>query len=87
MLTSQDLSEIQKIIRKETKSIVQEETSLIVEKAMAPIKKDLKTIKSDMTQIRSDVKTIVNFFDKEYLELRKRVERIEEHLSLSPENN
>ena len=74
MLTKQDLSEIQKI--------VQQETSVIVEKAIAPIKKDISTMKSDISQIRSDVKTVVNFFDKEYLELRKRVERIEEHLHL-----
>lgn len=87
MLTSQDLSEIQKIIQKETKSIVQEETSLIVEKAIAPIKKDIKTIKSDISQIRSDVKTVINFFDKEYLELRKRLERIEDHLNLPPISN
>jgi hypothetical protein len=79
MLTKQDLSEIQKII--------QQETSVIVEKAINPIKKDIKTIKSDISQIRSDIKTVINFFDKEYLELRKRVERIEEHLNLPPASN
>jgi len=66
MLTKKDLSEIQKIVQKE----------------INPIKNDVKTIKSDISQIRNDVKTIVNFFDREYLELRKRVERIEEHLNL-----
>jgi len=68
MLTKKDLSEIQKIVQKE----------------INPIKNDVKTIKSDISQIRNDVKTIVNFFDREYLELRKRVERIEEHLNLDP---
>ena len=71
MLTKQDLSEIQKVIQKEVE----------------PIKKDIKTIKSDATQIRSDVKTVINLFDKEYLELRKKVERIEEHLNLPTINN
>jgi chromosome segregation ATPase len=71
MLTKQDLSEIQKVIQKE----------------VDPIKIDIKTIKSDISQIRSDIKTVINFFDKEYLELRKRVERIEEHLNLPPGSN
>lgn len=44
----------------------------------------LKPLKDDVTQIRKDIKTIVNFFDKEYLELRERVERIEQHLNLPP---
>lgn len=68
MLTRKDLSEIQKIVQKETN----------------PIKKDVKTIKSDISQIRKDTKTIVNFFDREYVELRQRVGRIEEHLHLPP---
>jgi predicted nucleic acid-binding Zn-ribbon protein len=79
MLSKDDLKEIQ--------TIVQTETSNAVEKAIAPLKKDIKTLTSDVTQIRSDMKTLVNFFDKEYLELRKRVERIEEHLRLSPVAN
>ena len=47
------------------------------------IKVELKPVKEDISQIRKDTKTLVNFFDKEYLELRKRVERIEHHLHLS----
>ncbi len=79
MLTREDLVEIQKIVQKET--------SIIVEKAISPITKDIKTIKSDISSIRQDIKTVVNFFDKEYLELRARVERIEEHLNLPPATN
>jgi len=47
------------------------------------IEKRLKPIKEDISQIRKDIKSIVNFFDREYLELRKRVERIETHLKIS----
>ncbi len=43
----------------------------------------LKPIKKDILEIRKDMKTIVNFFDREYLELRNRVERIEEYLKLT----
>ena len=48
------------------------------------LEKRINTVKEDVAQIRKDVKIIVNFFDKEYLALRKRVERIEEHLRLRP---
>ncbi len=46
------------------------------------IKSDITNIKSDITNIRRDQKTIVTFFDKEYLNLRERIERIETHLGL-----
>jgi hypothetical protein len=49
-------------------------------------KNDIKVIKQDLTKIRKDIGTIVGFFDREYLDLRKRVERIEEHLDLHPTN-
>lgn len=45
--------------------------------------KELKPLKDDIAHIRKDTKAIVGFFDREYLELRKRVERIEQHLNLS----
>lgn len=48
--------------------------------------KNFKTLKTDVAKIRKDVTIIVSFFDSEYLELRKRVDRIEEHLSLPPLN-
>ena len=47
------------------------------------MEKMLKPIKDDIAHIRKDIKTMVNFFDREYLDLRKRVERIETHLRLS----
>lgn len=48
------------------------------------MKAELKPVKDDVSHMRKDIKTIVNFFDREYLDLRKRVERIEEHLHLTP---
>jgi len=76
MLTKNDLQQIQRIVKTEA----HHETQKVV-------KRELEAIKEDVTQIRKDVKTIVNFFDTEYLELRKRVERIEELLKLSPISN
>ncbi len=40
-------------------------------------------MKSDISVIRKDVKQIVSFFDREYVELRERVEFIEHHLGIS----
>lgn len=72
MLTKSDLQEIKKIVNDNTRKIVKEE--------LAPVKKDI-------TSIRKDIKTIVGYFDNEYLELRKRIDRLEEHLNLPPISN
>ena len=69
MLTKSDLSQIQKIVNTESKKVITQE---------------LKPIKEDITHIRKDIKTVLNYFDREYLQLRKRVERLENHLHLSP---
>ena len=92
MLTKTDLKQIQKIVKtevqQETRKIVQEETKKIVQQETRKIvKEELVPIKKDITQIRKDIKAIVSFFDEEYLELRNRVERIENHLNLPPISN
>lgn len=68
MLTQNDLREIQKVVQGETK----------------PLTKDIKTMQKDIVQIRKDTKALVGFLDREYLELRKRIDRIEEYLHLQP---
>jgi predicted nuclease with TOPRIM domain len=55
-----------------------------VQDEINPIRAGIKTLKTDVAQIRKDIKRIISFFDSEYLQLRKRVERIEEHLNLPP---
>lgn len=76
MLTKSDLDQIDKVVTKR----IQEETRKIVKEELAPVKKDI-------TSIRKDIKTIVGYFDNEYLELRTRIERLEEHLNLPPISN
>ena len=86
MLTNNDLSQLKTIIQSETKKIVQEELKLEIgplRKDVKELKSDVKVLKRDVTKIRTDTDTIVNFFDREYLELRERVEKIEQHLGLS----
>lgn len=46
------------------------------------IQKDMKSMQTDMRKIHKDINTIINFFDRDTLELRGRVERIEKHLGL-----
>lgn len=75
MLTKDDLSQIKVIVQDETRKIVKEEID--------PLKKDVKTLKIDVSVIRKDIKQIVTFFDHGYLELRERVENIEQHLGIN----
>jgi len=54
----------------------------IVQNEIQPVRRDIKTLKTDVTKIRKDMNMVLGYLDKEYIDLRKRVERIEEHLGL-----
>ena len=97
MLTNNDLTKIDGLIEKRLKPIKNEVASLgqMMDEKMErrlttfgkevdeKMEKRLKPIKDDVAHIRKDIKTMVGFFDREYLDLRKRVERIEGYLKLS----
>ena len=85
MLTKIDLKQIQRIIHDETRIIVKEENKILLSKS--DLKKELDPVKKDISKIRKDTNEIIGFFDTEYGELRKRVERIENHLNLPPISN
>lgn len=70
MLTKSDLKQIQNVVKIE----------------INPLKRDTDTLKKDVSQTRKDVKTLISYFDREYLELRKRIEKIEDHLNLTSKN-
>lgn len=76
MLTKNDLSQIRGVVQEETRKIVQEE--------VAPIKKDIETLKKDVKKIDKKLDKTIDFFDKESLELRTRVKRVENQLGLGP---
>lgn len=82
MLTKDDLKEELKPIKADIKGLKINVKGLTGD--VKGIKADIKTLKADVTKIRKDTGVIVDFFDREYLDLRKRVTRIEEHLGLSP---
>ena len=74
--------ETRQIVQEETRKIVQEETRNIIREEIAselkPLKQDMKAVKQDIKKIRQDQNSIIKFFDEEYLELRERVEKLEE---------
>ena len=96
MLNKQDLSAIESLMdkkfRTELKPIkediqkIRSEQKEGIQKIRVELKDDLRPLKEDIQKIRADQKTIITFFDKEYLELRKRVELIENHLGISSRN-
>lgn len=91
MLTKSDLKSLNQTVRKAIKeeAVTKNEAKSFVRKEDLEnfvTKDDLKPIKQDLAKIRKDMSTITDFFDKEYLDLRNRVERIEEHLGLLPQN-
>ncbi len=49
-------------------------------------KASLKPVKEDIKQIRQDQNRIIAFFDKSYINLRSRVEKIEEVLGIQSSN-
>ena len=74
MLTKTDLAQIKKVVKTEFKGSV----------TKSDLRKELNPIRSDITKIRKDIDVIISLFDREYLEIRARVERIEQHLNLEP---
>ena len=86
MLTKQDLNHIRGIIKEEVYDGIRPLDKRLdgVDKRLANVEKDVKTVKKDIVQIRMDQRLIINFFDREYLGLRSRVERIEELLKIVP---
>lgn len=74
MLTKKDLLNIDKQLNIDKK----------LAERLSPIHADIKTMKADIGKIRKDISGITDFFDQEYIGLRKRVERIEDHLNLPP---
>lgn len=78
MLTKNDIGKIRNTIK---------EVALTKEDAKRfATKSDIKPIKEDISKIRRSLNDIIGFFDDEYIRLRKRVERIEQHLGISTSN-
>ena len=94
MLTKTDLNQIRKVVREEieteSRSLeenLQGEIKLVrieIQKDIRALTNRVKSLEIITNRIQKDIKSIINFFDKEFLQLRKRVEKVEEHLNLPP---
>ena len=80
-LTNNDLRNIGNLIGNKLDKKLDEKLAPIM-RDVAQTKKDINQTKVDITHIRKDQKIIINFFDNAYLDLRGRIERIENYLKL-----
>ncbi|KKU65080.1 MAG: hypothetical protein UX88_C0006G0009 [Candidatus Woesebacteria bacterium GW2011_GWC2_47_16] len=75
MLTKTDLTAIDKIVQKRTGPLEKGQASL--EKGQASLEKE-----KGLRRIEKKLDKTINFFDREHLQLRKRVETIEHKLEI-----
>lgn len=74
MLEKSDLQTIQKLVSGGIQSLLKQE--------IKPMKADTRAIKADMSKTRRDINMIIEAIDTGYIDLRKRVERIEERVGI-----
>lgn len=95
MLTKDDLKQIQTIVHQEGKFIRSElrtEIKLLkmelsnriaeLERRISGVEIDITQIKKDIKKIKKDLSYSVDFLDREFLELNRRVEKTEKLLNL-----
>jgi len=66
MLTKNDLNQI----------------SGLLDTKLEPIKKDINSLKKDVKQIKNDQNTMLDLLDKEQMQQRKRIVRLEEEVGI-----
>lgn len=95
VLDEKDLKKIKEIFKDELESKLETQTrqlrdefrhELKIEglRIRDDIKSEIRLLKSDLARANRNIDTILDFFDREYLDLRSRVERIESVLNLKP---
>lgn len=92
MLTKNDLATLRKIIREEVEAegentkteIGSDITQLKIRMAseFRAVNNRLKNLEIKSNKIQKDLKTTINFFDREVLGIKKKVDKVEEHLHL-----
>lgn len=70
MLTKNDLNQIRVVVKEEITDQIE------------PVKKDIKVLKHDVSHLKRDQKTMLDLLDKEQMQQRKRIIRLEEHAGL-----
>jgi hypothetical protein len=88
MLNKQDLNDIEKLLSVKIDPLVKDVQSLktsakSLETDVQSLKTDNHAFKRNFTKIHKDMNLVINFFDRDYLSLLGRVERIEKNLGIS----
>ena len=96
MLTKNDLQQIREvvsedtraIVREEVRAIVKEEVSVAIKEEVRPIIREevsnqLKPVNRKLNRIQKDMKLMADDYTNAIVHVRKRMEKIEDHLNLS----
>ena len=91
MLTKQDLDALGNLIdekldiklEEKLESKLEEKLESKLEEKLKPIHDDIKTIKKDVKKLRKDLDDTINFFDKEDLVTRKKINKTRNELGMS----
>jgi len=76
MLTQDDLKAIKKVVN--------EEVGNGLSIGLKSIQKDIRSLKKDVRILRKDLNITITSFDREIIDTRRRINRIEDHLNLPP---
>lgn len=79
MLTKDDLIAIGQVVDQRLEKRLND----VLDERLSPIERDIKSMKRDMTKVQKDIRVMLAVLDRADVELRRRVERIEEHLGLT----
>ncbi len=96
MLTKADLQAIDKIVKKRVREEVETESEnlknelqgditmlrLEVTRSIEELKNRIKNLEIKVTKVRKDINTVISLFDRDYINLKKKVIRMEDHLKL-----
>lgn len=76
MLTKNDLQQIGELLDTKLEEKLEEK--------LEPIKKEQKQVKKKLNKMSNDINLVVRTFDKDIMQNRKRIERLEDHVDLPP---
>gem|GEM_PF-3561151 len=88
MLTRSDIQQVRGVVNESLAKKVEPKLEKYgtnikaIKNDIAVIKKDIKGLKKDNRSIKSLLNEIISYFERDFVGLRKRVERIEEHVRL-----
>jgi len=82
MLNKSDLKAIENVLDSKLDQKLEAKLSKLETSLDQKFEQKLKPIKTNLRKIRKDLKTTINFFDKDYIHLGKRVKRIGQNLDL-----